>query len=66
MAERLTPTDQRRRPLAGQLSLIGDPPVTYCRRCGRRLKDKRSIKRRAGPTCYSRERESEPSRQEDP
>lgn len=44
----------RTKPIAGQLSLIGDPPVTFCRRCGRRLRDQRSITCGYGPTCWER------------
>lgn len=40
------------RPLEGQLSLIGDPPVQYCGGCGRMLKDHRSRKRGFGPRCW--------------
>ena len=48
------------KPLDGQLSLLeGEPPVRYCRRCGRRLKSKRSQKHRLGPTCRRHEAKSE-------
>lgn len=43
---------QRHRPIAGQMSLIGDPPVQYCGGCGRMLKDHRSRQRGFGPHCW--------------
>ncbi len=38
--------------LPGQLSFIeGEPPIAYCKRCGRRLKDKSAIECGFGATC---------------
>ncbi len=45
------------KPLAGQLSLLGDLPVKYCPVCGRRLTSDRSHKTGIGPGCRKRKRE---------
>ncbi len=39
------------KPLAGQLSLLGELPVKYCPICGRRLTSDRSHKAGIGPQC---------------
>ncbi len=45
------------KPLAGQLSLLGDLPVKYCPICGRRLTSDRSHKAGIGPQCRKTKRE---------
>lgn len=47
------------KPLDGQMSLLDDPPIRYCRRCGRRLKNVKSQECRLGPRCRRIERERE-------
>ncbi len=38
--------------LPGQLSFIeGEPPIAYCKRCGRRLRDKSAIECGYGAIC---------------
>lgn len=51
----------RIKPLDGQMSLLDDdPPVRYCQRCGRRLRNTKSQACRLGPTCRRKERDGEP------
>ncbi len=45
------------KPLAGQLSLLGELPVKYCPVCGRRLTSDRSHKAGIGPQCRKRKHE---------
>lgn len=45
------------KPIDGQLSLLSEPPVRYCRRCGRRLRNAKSQACRLGPRCQRKERE---------
>ncbi len=42
------------KPLERQKSLLGEPDVTYCRGCRRRLRSGKSIERRYGPTCWKK------------
>jgi len=41
--------------LAGQKSLLGDPPILYCRRCGRKLIGDRARAKGIGTRCRTAE-----------
>lgn len=42
----------RRKPIAGQQTITGDPPAQFCQQFGRLLRDPHSRRRGYGPHCW--------------